>query len=105
MTILRVAWPQEVRHRVSSTAVAKTKTRHIFIVSLAQSIQSEGQTELTSVCPDVGTPAQLEIQPEGKLNQPGIVQLLIDYAETGSRIYILLPEIGNAAHKELWVVK
>ena len=47
----------------------------------------------------------LEIKPEGKLNQPGIVQCLIDYAEAGRTVYVLLPEIGDAAHIELRVIE
>src|ERR1700691_3791258 len=47
----------------------------------------------------------LKIQPESKLNQPGIVQLLIDHAETGRSVYVLLSCVADATHIELRVIE
>ena len=47
----------------------------------------------------------LEIQPESKLNQPGIVQGLIDYTKTGRSAYILHSSVADAAHIELRVIE
>lgn len=47
----------------------------------------------------------LEIQAESKLNQSGIVQRLIDYAETGRCADVLRSSIFDAAQIELRVIE
>jgi hypothetical protein len=91
--IFRCAWAKHGRNNVSSMPAAKHQSRQSFIVTLAElpchssggflDYKIKGQTKLTSVSALFeARDTALEIKPESKLNQPGIVQCLIDYAET-----------------------